>query len=160
MKTKNLLLSLLATLALGAASLPAAQAGPADEAYFRQFLYKVVKPNVSYRYLGNTMPLALPQADGTTIDVLMTLFLLDTGELVFKYQEMKNFFPVHQDEIDALWSVPDTDLVVADFAIGRRAVKHGQHAVELEFTQDLNSPGLKGQKIIVDYLWSNIGLGR
>lgn len=159
---------LLSFLLVGALSLEAS-AGPADLAYFKEFIYK--KENISddpdfpeyqYRFLMTTWNDMVPLADGRYMNPGGSIYLYEDGTFLFTYREnyfekpdAQQFIPGPCKKITGKWSVPDTKLVLEGVGSAERATVDGFNGIRLTYEKDLHSPGLKNHAVDASYAFSN-----
>lgn len=149
-------------------------AGPQDVDYFKQFLYRVEKfeedpdnPIVQYRFLMNGMGEKIPLADGRTLLASVKVFMQENQKFLMIYDEafltrlpggQEGFMPGQCKEIEGNWSVPDTQLVIEDLALGDRAIERSENKVKLTFSRDIVTAGLKGSSTVMSLGYSNVGI--
>ena len=122
MKSKILVMSaLLAQLLMVASGAAVADTDPVELEYYNQFKYiwdQNDDGTYTFRYLSIFMaPDVISLPDGN-ISLSASIFLLNDGECVIRYTERKNWFPIHEREIDCEWGVPEKNLVISGFGIG------------------------------------------
>lgn len=160
MKTKIVFVAaalLVSVLNPSVAQLAHADGAPSDLAYFQQFLYSSstdADGNITTRFLMNS---SIPLNADSSIVALVNVFLVQDGTFVVDYSEMQsNGFPITMDQhFFGNWSVPSSQLILGDIALGTRGVFDGRNAVTFTFTKDLNTPGLSGKVAVFDLGFSN-----
>lgn len=141
-------------------------AGPDDEAYFRQFLFRKVNlekdqdfpPRYRYYSIAHDMPFEIAYPNGDKLTVLFNLYLNEDGTWDAMYTDFIK--PAGYREGDSLairtcsvtrgtWLVPDKELVIVNEAgetiyNGERSIVWGKNAVKFRFTDAFPISELRG----------------
>lgn len=132
-------------------------AAPADLEYFKQFLYQDIEdksdpdfPSHTYRWLMSKYNFKISIDDQYEMEPRTSLFLLENGtykivydEMIFEKKDPSRFYPGFCKVILGRWDVPDKNLELDRLAVGERLMVNEQHAVSLQFKENINKPVLK-----------------
>src|SRR5205085_242215 len=140
---KKVVFAVLLVMGLGIA----AEAGDADLAYFKSFLFKKEStsndpdfPSYQYRYLMADMDSGkFVNEEGKTVIPWSNIYLYEDGTYLLEYKEMYEWtmsngqtgiMPGPCQKIEGKWSVPETLLALDDLATGDRFFEDSQHKVK------------------------------
>jgi hypothetical protein len=142
------------------------------EDYFKEFLYQVhvddtdpENPITQSRYVMAFPKTQLPLANGDSISMRLSLFLLKDNQFVVYYNEMRHpqgnpnqFYPNGCKKISGTWSVPEQKLLLPGVGYAERTQIDAQQGMIIHLTEKLISDVTVNFEMQASYGFSNMTL--